>query len=164
MPKSPVVPGISNLNAEDQRCFYADLSVSLFSLLGDRFASLEDFKAEFRDFRSDLHDYRATLDRILADIAPNYGLTWRDFTWVKENRWKQCAVCRRVYIDYTNGKAKTCYLDEYLRFSLQSRRFIDNVDYRGKSKSLCGAKHTAWKRRGRTGPVDFIMFTKAEFS
>lgn len=163
MPKSHVVDGLSSFNAEDQRCFYADLTVSFYRLLGDRFSSLEEFKAEFSAFRSDLSDYRATMDRILVDIAPDLRLTWRDFTWIKENRWKQCAVCGRIYLDYTNGKSITCYLDEYLRFSLASREFIPNVDYRGRSKSLCSAKYTAWKKRGRTGPVNFIMFTKGEF-
>lgn len=163
MPKSPTVTGMAHLDAEDQRAFYADLTASFYGLLGDRFASLQDFKDEFSAFRSDLNDYRATIDRILNDIAPDLGLTWRDFTWIKENRWKCCVVCGRYYIDYTNGKSYTCYLNEYLRFSLASRRFIDNVDYRGRSKSMCAAKYTAWKKRGRTGPVNFIMFTKGEF-
>jgi hypothetical protein len=163
MPKSPIVEQISHFDVESERCFYSDLTASFYQILGDRFNSLEEFQMEFADFRSDLNDYRATLDRILEDIAPGYGLTWRDFTWMRENRWKQCAVCGRIYLDYTNGRSMTCYLDEYLRFSLQSRRFMDNVDYRGRAKSMCGAKYTAWKKRGRTGPVNFILFKKGEF-
>jgi hypothetical protein len=163
MPKSPVVVPIEHFSVEDERCFYSDLTGSFYRILGDRFNSLEEFRVEFADFRSDLNEYRATLDRILEDIAPKHGLTWRDFMWLKENRWKQCAVCGRIYLDYTNGKSKTCYLDEYLRFSLQSRRFIDSVDYRGRVKSMCSSKYTAWKKRGRCGPIDFVMFRKGEF-
>ncbi|MER7560832.1 MULTISPECIES: hypothetical protein [Actinomycetes] len=163
MPKSPAVKVIIELDAEDQRRFYADLTASFYLIFGCQFSRVEDFRMLFQDLRRDLNDYRATLDAILSNIAPDYGLTWRDFTWIRENRWKKCAVCDRIYLDYSNGKSKTCYLDEYLRFSLQSREFINNIDYRGKSKSLCSAKYTAWKKRGRTGPMNFIMFRKGEF-
>ncbi len=163
MPKSPDVSKIAQLDAEEERQFYADLTVSFYELLGDTFASLEDFRREFTEFRGDLNEYRATLDRILNGIAPKYGLTWRDFTWIKENRWKQCVVCGRIYLDYTNGKSKTCYLDEYLRFSLNSREFMTNVDYRGRAKSMCAAKYTAWKKRGKTGSIEFILFKKGDF-
>lgn len=163
MPKSPAVKGIIELDAEDQRRFYADLTASFYLIFGCQFSRVEDFRTLFQEFRRDLNDYRATLDVILSDIAPEYDLTWRDFTWIRENRWKMCTVCGRIYLDYSNGKSKTCYLDEYLRFSLQSREFINNVDYRGKPKSLCSAKYTAWKKRGRTGPINFIMFRKGEF-
>jgi hypothetical protein len=163
MPKSPVVKPIAHLDAEELRSFYTELTKAFFRLLGDRFHNAEEFREEFADFRSDLNEYRATLDRMLEEIAPGYDLTWRDFRWIKENRWKQCVVCGRIYLDYTNGRAMTCYLDEYLRYSLSSRQFIDNVDYRGKAKSLCSAKYTAWKKRGRTGPINFILFRRGEF-
>lgn len=163
MPKSPVVCKLSQLNAEEERRFYADLTASFYELLGDRFASLEDFQHEFKEFRSNLNEYRETLDRILSAIAPEYELTWRDFMWIRENRWKQCVVCGRIYLDYTNGKSKTCYLDEYLRFSLSSREFMTNVDYRGRAKSMCAAKYTAWKKRGKTGQIEFILFRKGDF-
>ncbi|MEK4688344.1 hypothetical protein NSQ09_00755 [Bacillus sp. FSL W8-1202] len=164
MPKSPVVPVIEKRHPEWKRRFYSNISYEFSVILGDRFDSIEDFRAAFDGLRSDLNDYRGVLDMILEKEVPGGELTWRDFKWIRANRWKQCPVCGRIYLDYTNGRAVTCYLDEYLRFNLQTREYYDNVDYRGKVKSMCSEKYRAWRKRGRQGPLGYIAFKGGGFA
>lgn len=158
MPK-PYVAKLSHFNAEEERLFYRNLTAALAELLLSSGQTLEDFRAEFESFRSDRRDFRRSFDAVLKRVAPGIpDLSWRDFRWLRANKWRQCPVCGRLYIDYSNGKGVACYLDIYERWSKQGQRWIAEVDYRGRVNSACRAKYDAWKRRGRTGPVDFVLF------
>ncbi|WP_078390706.1 hypothetical protein [Shouchella patagoniensis] len=158
MPK-PTVQKLAHLNAEEERDFYRSLTAHLSGLLFYDGLMLDEFREEFEAFRADKADYRRSFDAVLKRVAPEIDdLSWRDFRWLRANKWRQCPVCNRLYIDYSNGKGVACYLDAYVRWSKEGQRWIADVNYRGRVNSVCRAKYDAWKRRGRTGAIDFVLF------
>lgn len=158
MPK-PKIAKIAHFSAEEERAFYRSLTAELGEVIYYDGMSMGDFRENFISFQREKEEYRTFLDDTLKRIAPDVDdLCWRDFRWLAAHKWRMCPVCGRVYLEYSNGKGVACYLDDHVRWSKKGQRWINDVDYRGRVRSKCRAKYDAWKRRGRTGPVDFVLF------
>lgn len=107
---------VDRLSEQEQKQFYKMLCKEITDIIGDFFSSEEELQEAFEEFMYD-EEYAEVMDMVLADIAPDLGLTHKDLKRLKPKRMRLCRVCGSVFIsyDYYNRK-RICYSATYQRY------------------------------------------------
>jgi hypothetical protein len=133
---------LSDLSDSELKQFYRDLSREITAFIGGFFSSEEELQEAFKDFKSDVRSYHDVMDNILASIAPQYGLTWRDLKQLNHKRFRLCRVCNSPFISFDKyNRTRICYDTPYKRFIRKDDDEVGHfVKYTEEGQSMCYAK------------------------
>jgi protein-arginine kinase activator protein McsA len=131
---------LAKLSEDELKQFYRALCKEITQFIGDFFDCEEDLQEAFKEFKSDTSEYHDVLDNILANISPQYKLTWRDLKHLSHKRIRLCRVCGKPFISYDKyNRIRICYDTPYKRYISDG----DNghyVKYTEEGQSACYAK------------------------
>lgn len=134
---------LNSLSDAELKEFYNALCKGITAFIGSYFDCEGDLQEAFKEFKASGLEYREVLDNILAEIAPELELTWKDLKHLSHKRFRLCRVCGNVFISYDKyNRIRICYEVPY-------KRYISNGDEGHFVKYTEGGMSTCYAKRRR---------------